>query len=232
MRQFLKKITHRPLKFLAGIYLQNGRNYVSRGLRLRIEPSVFHPGIYLSTNILADFALGLYLRDKRVLELGAGSGFISLLLAREGAHVTASDLNPVAIKKIRENAAANQLVVNAAESDLFSQLDPNQFDCILINPPYYPKQASNTTESAFFCGDNFEYFQHLFSQLKENLRREDTQIYMILSEDCRLDDIQEIAKINGFVFNEVLRKKRRGEWNYIFSIVPVSEQGVDKGRHG
>jgi release factor glutamine methyltransferase len=223
MRQFLKKIAHRPLKFIASIYLKKGRTYASRGLKLQIEASVFHPGLYLSTNILADFALALSLRDKQVLELGAGSGFISLLLAREGANVTSSDVNTVAIATLQQNAQANGLQVQGLHSDLFTALDPNTFECILINPPYYPQHASNSTEAAFFCGENFEYFQRLFSQLQEKLQRTDTQIYMILSEDCRLDEIREIGQNHGFEFHQVLEKRKRGEWNYIFSIRRVSK---------
>lgn len=206
------------MKFLAGLYLRNPRIYWSRGLRLRIEPSVFHPGIYLSTNILADFALKLSLKDKKVLELGAGSGFISLLLAREGSKVTASDMNPIALEKLKENAQENQLDVNAIYSDLFSVLKPDDYDFIFINPPYYPKNPKNTTESAFFCGENFEYFHRLFSELKEKHHRPDTHIYMILSEDCRLDEIMRIARISDLDFSEVARKKKRAEWNYIYSI--------------
>lgn len=218
MRHFLKKIAHHPLKFLAGLYLRNPRIYSSRGLRLRIEPSVFHPGIYLSTNILADFSLELAVKNKKVLELGAGSGFISLLLARKGAHSFASDINPVALEKLKENAQENQLDVNTIFSDLFSSVHPDDYDYIIINPPYYPKNPKNSTESAFFCGENFEYFHRLFSELKEKHHRPDTHIYMILSEDCRLDEILQIARNSDLDLSEVARKKKRAEWNYIFSI--------------
>lgn len=218
VRQLLKKIAHRPLKFLAGIYLRNSRTYRSRGLILKIEPSVFHPGIYLSTNILADFALQQGLRNKRVLELGAGSGFISMLLAREGAQVTASDINPLALEKIRENALSNRLRLDTIQSNLFSSLDPNDFDCILINPPYYPKQAADLTEAAFFCGERFEYFQRLFEELREKWQRKDGQIYIILSEDCRLDEIRRHAQNADYDLVEVMRKRKRGEWNFVFAV--------------
>lgn len=218
MRSTLKKILHPILKPFARLYLRKARNYSSRGLQLQIQPSVFHPGMYLSTNIFADFALELNLKDRSVLELGAGSGFISLVIAREGAQVTSSDINPMALESLRKNAAANGLSLRVVESNLFAALSPNDFDCILINPPYYPQSAANFTEAAFFCGPEFDYFQTLFEQLQQQLQREDSAIYMILSEDCALETIHGIAQQYDFKWERVHAVRKRKEWNYIYLI--------------
>ena len=92
-----------------------------------------------------------------------------------------------------------------------------QFDYIIINPPYYPKKAQSREEEAWFCGSNFEYFQKLFSTLGNQLKI-DSEVYMILSEDCELEKIKEIASEFGFEFNLALETKKWGEANYIFSI--------------
>ncbi|OFZ59325.1 MAG: hypothetical protein A3D92_09120 [Bacteroidetes bacterium RIFCSPHIGHO2_02_FULL_44_7] len=223
MRSTLKKILHPILKPFAHFYLRKVRTYSSRGLHLQIQPSVFHPGMYLSTNIFAEFALQLNLKDCVVLELGAGSGFISLLLAREGAQVTASDINPIALATLRANAAANGLNVQVVESNLFTSFSPDDFDCILINPPYYPQSAKNFTEAAFFCGVEFDYFHSLFTQLKDGLHRADCTIYMILSEDCALETIHGIAQKYGFHWERVRAVRKRREWNYIYLI----QRGTD-----
>lgn len=218
MRRTLKKILHPLLKPFARFYLRKARTYSSRGLQLKIQPSVFHPGLYLSTNIFADFALTLNLKERSVLELGTGSGFISLVLARAGAHVTSSDINPIALEALRENATANGIKLRVVESNLFTAISPNDFDCILINPPYYPQSAANFTEAAFFCGPEFEYFHALFEQLHNLLKREDSSIYMILSEDCALETIHGIAQHYGFTWERVHAVCKRKEWNYIYLI--------------
>ena len=46
------------------------------------------------------------LENKRFLELGAGSGLISVFAAQQLAIVTATDINHVALEKLKENAAA------------------------------------------------------------------------------------------------------------------------------
>jgi release factor glutamine methyltransferase len=42
------------------------------------------------------------LKNKHVLELGAGSGLIAIKAAKEGALVTATDINPVAIEYLHK----------------------------------------------------------------------------------------------------------------------------------
>ena len=41
---------------------------------------------------------------------------------------------------------------------------------------------------------------------------------MILSEDCRIDTIREIAAASRMQLREVFRKRVWGEWNFIFKV--------------
>lgn len=218
MRRILKRILTPILKPAALRYQSKPRTYRSRGLTLRIAPSVFHPGLFLSTAILADFLATLDVKGKSFLELGAGSGFISLLAARNGARVTASDINEIALKSLTENAAENKLALETRHSDLFDALQADAFDVIFINPPYYPQDPHSMQEAAFYCGSDFRYFRKLFAQLEEQLTRTDSLICMILSEDCRLDTIAHIAREYGFRMELELETKKLQERNYIFRI--------------
>ena len=81
----------------------------------------------------------------RVLEVGVGTGCISLSLASErpGTHVVATDLSPKAIELAGCNAAALGLerVVELVECDLASGVDQQlmgSFDVLVSNPPYIP----------------------------------------------------------------------------------------------
>ena len=58
---------------------------------------------------LAEAAATLPIEGRRILEVGCGLGLASLVLARRGADVTASDLHPLAEEFLRENAALNGL---------------------------------------------------------------------------------------------------------------------------
>lgn len=198
-------------------YLSKPRWYRHLGLSIRVLPSVFHPGWLVSTKVFLEFAMKLNTAGKRVLELGAGSGLISLYLAKKGALVTASDLNPMAVRAMRESSLKNNIPLTLVESDLFKNIPLQQFDYIFINPPFYPRQPKDDWERAFFCGTDFEFFRSLFNQIGPFMGPA-THVYLILNEYCSITKIIEIAEANEIVFNRVLQKRKAGEWQYIFEM--------------
>src|ERR1700756_4425069 len=69
------------------------------GFVMVVPPTVFHPKIFLTSAFFAEFVLGLDLRGKSFVEIGAGSGILSLSAAKAGAiSVTALDINPAAVE--------------------------------------------------------------------------------------------------------------------------------------
>ena len=218
MRATLKRIAY---PFLSRWYHRKTtkeQRYSNHGISLRILPGVFHPGLFLSTNIFIRFLAQQPLNGKRLLELGAGSGLISFYAQKSGAIVTATDINPQAIEGLRINATTNNLPVSVIETSLLSGLQVNEFEIVVINPPYYPKEAQNVQEVAFYCGEDFEYFKELFGQLSDQKLQKSCSVYMILSEDCRISHIQELAAAQTIGFTEVFSTKKWGERNYIFQL--------------
>jgi len=198
-------------------YLSRARSCRYKDVRVVVSPGVFFPGFIFSTKIFLQFIEGLDLNGKRFLELGAGSGLISIFAARKGAVVTASDINPLSVENIRENAARNDAAVTVIESDLFEGILLQAFDFIIIAPPYYPKDPADYREMAWFCGAHFEFFERLFRQLPVFFH-DSSQVLMILSEDCDISAIRAVASRYGFEFHLLLRKRKLGEWNFIFRI--------------
>ena len=66
---------------------------------------------------LADYAALLDLRDTRILELGCGLGVPSLVAARLGADVVATDWSPDAVALLGRNAARNRVRLDAVTAD-------------------------------------------------------------------------------------------------------------------
>ena len=154
-------------------YIRRERVFRYGGLRLRVPPGVFHPGVFFSTPIFLSFLQKIDLQGKTVIDVGTGSGALALFAARRGARVTALDVNPLAVATARDNARDNGLEVAVMESDLFDRVPAQAFDYVLINPPYYPRSPRDTAESAFFAGENLEYFEKLFRQLPGCLHSSD-----------------------------------------------------------
>jgi len=217
MRQFIKKITHPFLKLGLQLYYFKPKKYCYEGICVKVHPDVFPPHLTLSTKILLDFIKPLQLTNKSFLELGCGSGIISILAAKKQANVISTDINTTALSFLKEAAQKNQVALSIIESDLFENLNGYTFDYIIINPPYYPKKPKNTKEKAWFCGENFEYFEQLFKQINTKVTYQNA--YMILSEDCEIDKIKDIALKNKITLETVLEKKVLSEKNYIFKFL-------------
>lgn len=217
MRQFIKKITHPFLKLGLRLYYFKPKKYCYEGICVKVHPDVFPPHLTLSTKILLDFIKPLHLTNKSFLELGCGSGIISILAAKKQANVISTDINTTALSFLKEAAQKNQVALSIIESDLFENLNGYTFDYIIINPPYYPKKPKNTKEKAWFCGENFEYFEQLFKQINTKVTYQNA--YMILSEDCEIDKIKDIALKNKITLETVLEKKVLSEKNYIFKFL-------------
>ena len=101
----------------------------------KIPKNIYHPSddSLLILSAISD----LVLEGKRVLDVGTGSGLLGLYCAMQGATVTVTDIDVVAIRHTIEAAEKLGVTVNANVGDLFSDL-VGQFDLILFNPPYLP----------------------------------------------------------------------------------------------
>jgi release factor glutamine methyltransferase len=185
---------------------------------------VFHPQFTISTKLLMQFLESHELNNKSFLELGCGTGFISVLAAKNGAKVLATDINSKALENTTLNAQLNHVKLEVLKSDLFDSIPNQVFDYIIINPPYYPRTPKSIAENAWFCGENFEYFEKLFSQLGDYFSVS-SKVFMILSEDCQLASIEAIANRNKFEFSQVSKSKKWGEWNTIYHInkIPIHQ---------
>ena len=75
-------------------------------------------------------------RGTRFLEIGTGTGLAALEAARCGARVVATDLNPHALRDLRQRARAKKLDLACVRTDLARGL--GRFDRIVANPPYLP----------------------------------------------------------------------------------------------
>lgn len=202
---------------LAKIYTAKEREFSYKNIKVKVRPGVFHPGLFISTKILLDFVSDLELENKTFLELGAGSGIISILASKKGAIVYASDISSTAVENIKINAEVNNETISVFKSDLFENLQAMEFDYIVINPPYYKKDPKIEAEFAWYCGQNHEYFARLFDSLVNHINN-NSKVFMILSEVCDIDVITQIGKDRKFLWELIHRKSVLWEKNYIYNL--------------
>lgn len=216
-KSILKSLAFRILYPASEKYLSKERTYNYKGITVTVFPGVFHPGFFYSTKLLLNYFQDLDLRKKYILELGAGTGLISIFTANKGGYVTASDISMTAFYNIEKNVKMTNANVEVVHSDLFDDIPHRRYDYIIINPPYYKKTPSSEKEFAWFGGDDFQYFRKLFSQLGSNFY-ENTNVIMVISDEADLEMIKSIAGEFNFLMNEIFHKKTWGENHYIFKI--------------
>jgi release factor glutamine methyltransferase len=70
-------------------------------------------------------------KEDRILEVGCGSGIVSMFAVDNASLVIATDLNPYAVRCAKING------ITSIVSDLFAGIR-GSFDLIVFNPPYLP----------------------------------------------------------------------------------------------
>lgn len=130
-----------------------GKSYFF-GYTFAVSPAVLIPRP--ETEELVDLVLQYVRRHAgvplRVLEVGAGSGCISIALKKQAPqlNITAVDISTEALAIARQNAASLQAEVNFIECDF---LDESQwpalgtFDLIVSNPPYITAQEQEAMQA-------------------------------------------------------------------------------------
>ena len=183
------------LRYWAHATRQESRTQVE-GFDLTVLPTVFHPKYFGSSAMLARFIGSLELKGKRLLDVGCGSGIISLCAARAGACVTAADINPAAVECASINAERARLPIVVRWSDLFSDI-PETFDVIAWNPPFFRGTPQNTAQAAFFGGESYEVIARFTAEVRGHLNP-GGHIYTVLSEDADVSFVEELFLKNGF----------------------------------
>jgi release factor glutamine methyltransferase len=118
--------------------------FVHPGGEFVVYEGVFSPTVFNDTFFYAE-ALPVPVGGA-VLEVGCGTGFIALAVAKKGAgSVLATDINPAAVANCKANFEKHNLsdVVTARISDVFSAVTSDEcFDLIFWNWPYLAAQRN------------------------------------------------------------------------------------------
>jgi release factor glutamine methyltransferase len=127
-----KRQQGQPIAYITGI-----REFWSRDFK--VSPAVLIPRP--DTELLIEHALRLLPINQpyKIIDLGTGSGIISVTLAAERllSEVTATDISETALAIAQSNAKQHRVDhIQFYISDWFSQVPEGLFDLVVSNPPY------------------------------------------------------------------------------------------------
>jgi release factor glutamine methyltransferase len=126
-----------------------------------------------------------------VLEIGCGSGIVSIYLAKRGNVVTAIDINPKAVEATKVNSKTNNLDIEVLEGNMFSPVKGRKFGTIVCNPPYLPptdEYDDPELELAVEGGPTGTEFTIKLLSEAQNYLESGGSIYMIISS--RMGDFE------------------------------------------
>jgi HemK-related putative methylase len=186
------------------------RRVRAAGLDLVVPPTVFHPRLFVSSELLAGVVDDLSLDGRRVADAGTGSGILALAAARAGAtSVLAVDVNPAAARAARTNAARNGYAdrVHALCGDLLSAVSPDaRFDIVLSNPPFFADEPRDLADRAWHAGRGYRHIAPLFAQTRARLAP-GGRAYVVLSSGGEVERLLAFADAAGFR-HRVARERR------------------------
>ncbi len=158
------------------------------GLNFYVDERVLVPRD--ATERLVDYVLDRAGKDARILEIGTGSGAISVALkyTQPDLNITATDVSKDALEIANKNIVHNKLEIALIESDLLKKVPQQSFDILVANLPYIGRETNN------FIAENVEKHEpsvalfggsdglQLYAQLFEQIREEEWDIKAIMGE--------------------------------------------------
>lgn len=131
-----RRAAHEPLQYLTGIAY-------FRHLEIEVGPGVLvpRPESELLVEAVLTHISNLEIHNEiSVIDLGAGSGALSLAIATEAprSRVIAVEKSPEAIQWLKKNVAKISENVRVVEGDVAEVLPGVKCDIVIANPPYIP----------------------------------------------------------------------------------------------
>lgn len=134
IKKVLKKLDKNyPVQYLIG-------NVDFYGYKIKVNKHVLIPRFETETLLekTIEYMNMEGLDNAKVLEIGTGSGCISIVLKRElpNLNVTALDISRKALKIAKENSDLNHANIKFIKKDIFKYKPKENYQVIISNPPY------------------------------------------------------------------------------------------------
>lgn len=152
-------------------------------------------------------AFALFNSPKQLLDIGTGTGVLSLMIAQKypECKITALEINPNAFELARSNFENNLLGKNcSAQLTALQDFQTSiKFDGIISNPPYFEDSLKNNSSGKSLARhtDSLSY-EELFS--KSSILLSDTGSAWFILPFLSLNRVQEIIESNAFFINRLI----------------------------
>lgn len=160
-----------------------------------------------------------------VLEVGCGSGMISVYCAKIGREVTCCDVSPDARSCAEKNAIRNHVELHIVDSQLFNSI-AGKFDTIIFNPPYLPTDDRFEESEQWDGGKDGFDITRPFLKSAHYFLTESGSIYIILSSLTDVDSL--IEEFPQYTFKLKTKQSFFFETLFLYQLFPNPENKAEK----
>lgn len=169
------------------------------------------------------------LTPQNILDIGTGTGLLSLMLAQEtNAFIDAIEIEENACQQANENfqIAPWHSRLKVIHSDINQISLPFTYDCILSNPPFYENnlRSSGRNKNLAKHGEGFN-FRDLLLFLKENLKT--SGYFFLLLPWNRSQEFIQLAQESGYYLSEQIEVRQTPKHSYFRSLLCFTTQNED-----
>lgn len=221
LKKVLKKLSKNyPVQYLIG-------NVNFYGYIIKVNKYVLIPRFETETLVekTIDYIKKLKLTNKSLIDLGTGSGCISIALKKELEELSVSsmDISKKALKVAKKNAKNNKADINFIQNDIFKFKPVNKYDILISNPPYITEtdevdeSIKYEPKNAIYASDlGLKYYKHIISTCKSYLNKKNLIAFEI--GDKQGKELKALAKKYFPKSTISLEKDLAGKDRYLFII--------------
>ncbi len=165
-----------PIQYLIG-------NVNFYGYKINVNKNVLIPRF--ETEGLVEKTIKLIkdknLKDASVLEIGTGSGCISIALKKEidTLHITSIDISKKALNMAKMNAHENNADITLIHKSVYKFRPLNRYSILISNPPYVDKdeevdpKTKYEPQNAIFAKDNgLEFYKYIINNYDKYMNKD------------------------------------------------------------
>lgn len=166
---------------------------------------------------------------KRILDIGTGTGLLSLMLAQSHpAEITAVELDPGAVLQARENFAASPWKerLTVQEADIRALPAAEAFDFIITNPPFYESalKSGNQQKDKAMHATSLGYGE-LISAIERHLKPGAS--FSVLLPYAEFQEFSALAAEKGFRLHRLLEVRQSVNHGYFRAVGIFSSAGSE-----
>lgn len=147
------------------------------------------------------------LKIENVLDIGTGTGLLSLMIAQKNPDVDirAIEIDEEAWKQAKENVDSSpwKTRIDVVEGDVKDYPFPEKFDVIISNPPFYEKEIRSETDNKNVAHHSKNLtLEELLDVIKNNLNGDGS--FFLLLPYKRNEEIKKLFKDHELSISQIL----------------------------